>query len=210
MGLNLSTRLKVAFEKARYYLSGYEPTPLISFWYLTDPDKCVSRDPAYQYETLAAAMGSVGLLAFYEDIDADIGIIYPDNTIKKANGHPANQIIAKLDPTTRLAILSFIGARHEMHAVFKRPLTGDGRWHLDTFSLEENGGFFTLDCGRGSASLPFVARGLDAFNTAVAITLLDPQSREQDADIELGKIVREDLDALYTRFQKAPATLAPR
>lgn len=209
MGFDISTRLQTVYEKVVYRLSGYEPLPLHSFWYLTDPSKCLTRDPAFQFETLAEAMGIVGMVELYADIEADTGILYPDNDIRKANGRVANQIIAKLDPTTRLAILSFIGERHELHAVFKRP-THNALWQLDSFTIEENGRFFTLECGTDSESLPFVERGLDAFSTAVTITLLDPQSREQDADIELGKMLKDDLNALYARFRNIPPKLAPR
>lgn len=209
MGLDVATWLKVAFEKSVFRISGYERTPLLSLWYLTDPSKCVTQHPAFRYENLADVMDSVGMMALYADIEADTGVLYPDNDTRKANGRPASQIIAKLDPTTRLAILSFIGERHELHAVFKRPAQ-NALWQLDSFSIEENGRFFTLECGTNSESLPFVRRGLAAFDVVVAITLFDPQSREQDADIELGKMLKDDLDALYARFQNTPPAFAPR
>lgn len=209
MGLDIPIRLKAAFEKAIFCLSGHEPVPLRSTWYLTDPGKCLTHNPALQYETLAEAMGQIGMAALHEDIDADTGVIYPDHDIRKANGRVANQIIAKLDSTACLAMLSFIGERHELHAIYKIP-TQNALWQLDSFSICDNDKFFSLECEAGGESLPFVERGLDAFSTVVAITLFDPESREQDADIELGKMLKDDLNALYARFQNTPSKLAPR
>lgn len=189
---------RIACEKAASSALGIRITPVHSFWYLTDPDYCLTHTPLITSESIGSIFDRLGLQGFYDEIAPNETIIFPDTNIKKANGHPPNFLTANYHASGCLATLSFVGQRHEIHVIAKCP-NPSKMWHIDHIFLEEDGGAYELNCSQESSHSEAVESVLNIFYTTASIILLDPQAQQQDADVEVGKMLRDIFRHLDTQ-----------